>query len=82
MASDFLTQEELQELENCPNDDAWDALCDKIKKARGGGYPRDWWRTVFAKGGIAERLTKKWNNPTAFNIEMVTFNDSEEKKIQ
>lgn len=50
----MITPEELQELELTTNADEWNAACDKIKAARGGQYPPDWYAKVLASGLMAE----------------------------
>jgi hypothetical protein len=50
MENDNLTQQELDELKAARDGVAWDALCDKIRAARGGSYPSDWYSKVIAPG--------------------------------
>ena len=45
-----ITDEELEMLENCHSSEDWNAACDKIKKARKGQYPPDWWPRVKMSG--------------------------------
>ncbi len=66
-----LTAVELAKLEACPDEQAWDALCDEIKAAHGGGYPADWYTTVIADGGVMARVANRWGKPRAFDIGVV-----------
>jgi len=66
-----LSDEDLQTLESCPDERAWDAACNEIKK-KYGGYPSDWYLKVIA-GGMFKRLEAKWNKPGVFDIAFKTF---------
>ena len=45
-----LQPEEITALESCKSETEWNAACDKIKSARGGAYPADWWPTMKLSG--------------------------------
>lgn len=53
-----LTEAELNELKNTKNETEWNALCDKIKAARKGSYPPDWFNKVLLTGVISEIAAK------------------------
>ncbi len=57
--SNEITPEEVQTLEACTNEEAWNAACSEIKRARGGGYPTDWWPKVKMSGMMA-RITARF----------------------
>lgn len=54
-----LTDAELALLEGAKSELDWDAACDLVKKARGGGYPRDWFAKVL-QSGLAKRVSARW----------------------
>ena len=51
-----ITKAELDSLEACQNERAWNSAVDAIKHARSGGYPPDWWAKV-AMSGMMARVT-------------------------
>lgn len=46
----MITDEELKDLEACQSAQDWRDACDRIKAARGGMYPDDWWDKVKLSG--------------------------------
>jgi hypothetical protein len=54
-----LTEAEMIELKNTTNESEWNAVCDKIKAARKGSYPPDWFNKVLLTGVISE-IAAKW----------------------
>lgn len=42
-----ITDAELSDLENCASTEEWNKACDRIKDARDGNYPLDWWDRVI-----------------------------------
>lgn len=68
----MLADEDIQKLELCPNEKAWDDACAEIKR-KYGGYPADWYSKVIA-GGMFKRLEAKWGKPDAFDIKIGGFN--------
>lgn len=48
----YLTVGELRDLENTQSAAEWNILCDKIKSARGGSYPTNWYQEVILSGLI------------------------------
>lgn len=64
-----ITEEELERLRSCKNDDDWSAACDAVKKARNGRYPDDWWAKVM-QSGLAAQVAKNWGRPDAFEIKV------------
>lgn len=63
----LLTDEELQLLETVNTEDEWNDACDKVKKARGGKYPPDWYARVIA-GGVIARFGQRSNVDTQIRI--------------
>jgi len=63
----LLTDEELQTLESANTEDEWNDACDKVKKARGGQYPQDWFKRVIA-GGVLERFGNRSGAYTGIRI--------------
>lgn len=55
----LITNEELKMLEACNTGEQWDAACDRIKGARGGTYPEDWFVKVLLSGMMA-RITARF----------------------
>jgi hypothetical protein len=45
-----ITDEELLLLNDCLSEDDWNNACTKIKGARNGSYPPDWWKKVKLSG--------------------------------
>jgi len=59
-----LTDEEIQLLLNTKSETEWNATCDKVKHARGGQYPHDWFMRVVVSG-LMTIVSDSWkkNNP-------------------
>ncbi len=55
----MLTLEELSKLAACKSEPEWNAICDEVKKVRGGMYPRDWFQRVQVSG-LAARVVASW----------------------
>lgn len=55
-----LTDEEISELQASKNEGAWNAACDRIKAARDGRYPPDWWPRV-QKSGLMHLVFASWS---------------------
>lgn len=53
-----ITDEEVEKLKNSQTMVEWDAICDEIKKARGGQFPTDWWAKVKQSGIIDEATAR------------------------
>lgn len=49
-----ITESELSELKACQSDQQWNDVCDKVKRARGGQYPPDWYPKVILSGLLAQ----------------------------
>jgi len=45
-----ITEQEIETLEKAMTENDWNNACDKIKGARGGQYPEDWWQRVVLNG--------------------------------
>ena len=54
-----ITDEEIKALEASKNEREWNAECDKIKRARDGQYPPDWWPKV-SQSGLMHRVAASW----------------------
>lgn len=54
-----LTNEEFEALKNSKNQTEWADLCDKIKHARSGGYPSDWYVKIIMSG-LAMKTKASW----------------------
>jgi hypothetical protein len=53
-----LTEEEFAELESCETEAAWFDICQRVKAARGGQYPNDWFPRVVCSGLARERIAR------------------------
>ena len=56
-----LTNEEIAAFEATQSEAQWNAQCDKIKAARHGQYPPDWW-PVMVESGKASRIMVRWKH--------------------
>lgn len=54
-----LTRREEDELKAARTEEEWGAACDKIKAARDGAYPAEWFLKIIASGFMATQQ-KKW----------------------
>lgn len=54
-----ITDDELAALEAVRSAKEWDAACDRIKAAREGVYPPDWWERVNLSG-MMHRILSRW----------------------
>ena len=54
----MITDEELKSLEACQSGEDWRDACDKIKAARDGMYPDDWWDKVKLSG-MMDRIMER-----------------------
>ena len=59
-----LTDTEMSLLNGCQSADDWSNACDKIKKARGGEYPEDWWDKVKLSG-MMDRILARWGSDSS-----------------
>jgi len=48
-----LTDAELARLRACKTSREWGAVCDEIRRVRGGEYPPDWYEKMLATGEMA-----------------------------
>ena len=55
MDSMNLTVKELLAFTNAQSEEEWNALCDQLKKARGGQYPSDCHSLVWSTGLLARK---------------------------
>lgn len=55
-----ITEAEIDKLKASKNEQAWNAVCDEIKKARAGQYPPDWWAKVM-QSGLAANIQDSWS---------------------
>ena len=49
-----LTDAEIIDLGKTRNEREWGEVCDRIKAARGGNYPREWFRRIVVSGFMAQ----------------------------
>ena len=54
-----ITKEELAMLEACQSANDWSEATKKIKEAREGSYPEDWWEKVKTSG-MMDRILSRW----------------------
>lgn len=56
MGSGFpLTDAEYRELVATSTEEEWNASCDRIKAARGGEYPSDWFPRMMVSGIVGQK---------------------------
>lgn len=69
-----MSKEEIKVFENTKSSEDWDSACDDLKKANGGGYPKDWFVTMIASGKLNE-IAAGWDEPVedADSIRISTF---------
>jgi len=65
-----LTEQEITDLKNTKNENDWSDACDRIKEARGGAYPSDWWTRIMLSG-LRARIASGWADPRGSDIEMI-----------
>lgn len=53
-----ITDDEIQALENAKTEEQWNAVCDSVKKDRGGQYPPDWAIKVMASGVLNRAIER------------------------
>lgn len=54
-----ITTEEVNKLASTKSASEWNAVCDQIKRARGGEYPPDWWNKIMMTG-MAAIVQRNW----------------------
>ena len=57
---EHITETEIERLRSTKSETEWNAVCDEIKRARGGKYPKDWWRRVIM-GGVFDTARTRWS---------------------
>lgn len=62
-----LTNEDIAMLEAVKSADEWNAACSKLKAARGGVYPSDWWPKVKLSG-MMERILSSFGETSELSI--------------
>ena len=70
-----ITDKELEMLEACQSKEDWGNTCDKIKDARGGDYPSDWWDKVKLSG-MMDRILGRWGADS--QIKSVSFKNKDD----
>lgn len=58
-----LTDSEMIDLGKTRSESEWNDVCDRIKAARGGHYPEDWFRRVNMSGFMAQTV-RTWTKET------------------
>ena len=66
-----ITERELSMLWDCQSAQDWSTACGKIKTARGGEYPEDWWKKVKTSGMMDEILAR-WGRNSSLKISKMT----------
>ncbi len=54
-----LTEAEFLDLTSTKNEEEWNAACDRVKAARDGAYPPDWWPRMMLSG-VMHRHFATW----------------------
>lgn len=72
-----MTEADKHALVSCKDVYEYNKAARSIKAANGGVYPDDWWAMVFAQGGIAEQLEKKWGKPGALGVRAEYLTDED-----
>jgi len=67
----MITDDELKDLESCQSADDWSAATNKIKAARGGMYPDDWWDKVKLSG-LMDRIMDRWGESSDLTLTRIT----------
>lgn len=65
-----LTDEEMQMFEKVQTRAEWRAACTKVKDARDGRYPDDWWPRMKLTGKMDE-IIKRFGGSTEVKVEVV-----------
>jgi len=63
-----ITDEELQMIETVQTEQQWSEACLKIKRARQGAYPPDWWPKVKTSG-LMDRVVARFGATSDIRIE-------------
>lgn len=61
---DLLTEEELTSLREARSEQQWNSACDRIKGARQGQYPDDWFARVLMSG-LLRRAQSTWKTESS-----------------
>jgi uncharacterized circularly permuted ATP-grasp superfamily protein len=60
------------------NEPAWNAACERIKAARAGAFPSDWWARVM-QSGLMRRVVESWkmnhDQPRRPTFELYVYED-------
>ena len=67
-----ITKEEMELLEGCQSAQEWGRACDRIKKARDGEYPPDWWGKVKLSG-MMDRILARWGRDSSLTLAPFKF---------
>jgi hypothetical protein len=59
-----ITESELIQLKSARSSRMWNVACDKIKEARGGAYPPDWYAKVLSSG-LMRDVSRSWERGVA-----------------
>lgn len=62
-----LTNEDIAMLEAVQSADEWNAACSKLKAARGGLYPSDWWPKVKLSG-MMDRILGRFGETSELKL--------------
>lgn len=67
-----LTEAEYQDLLATKSADEWTAVCDSVKRARGGQYPPDWYQRVI-QARLPQKKATEWGTPEVGEIRIKAF---------
>lgn len=62
-----ITDEEIKLLEASKSESDWNSACDKIKEARNGHYPPDWWPKI-KMSGMMDRILNSFGADSDIHI--------------
>jgi len=51
-------------------EDEWNANCDAVKKATGGGYPEFWFRSIIMSG-LCRRISADWGGDEQIHVSVI-----------
>ena len=67
----MITDDELKDLEACQSAQDWRNATNKIKAARGGMYPDDWWDKVKLSS-MMDRIMYRWGADSELTLTRIT----------
>ena len=67
MTHNRISDKELRLLENCKSETDWSIAVNRLKDARGGEYPDDWWEKV-KMSGLMDKILSQWGASSDLSI--------------